>query len=398
MLVVDGHALVAVHRLHLVDEVLLGLADALDLEQLLGILGPVDDGVAGGDLRAFADAIGQLGPQVDVVDVLGPVVTDDGDAAGVVLLDDADHARRAGQDRGALGRAGLEQLDDAGQAVGDVLTGDTTGVEGTHGQLRPRLADGLGGDDADRFAELDVQVGGQRAPVAGRAHAVLGLAGQDRPAHDLGDGRVVAQGGHELGLIIGVPAGSTVPSDRVTSRARPRPSMRVSRYERTFVVVRANAPDPHAAGGAAVVLADDELLGHVDQSAGQVPGVGRPQGGVGQALAGSVGGDEVLQHRQAFSERGEDRSGDHLASRVGHQALHAGDLAHLLRVTSGAGVDHHVERVEGDGVEGVLHGLPDLGVGRGPDLDLLLAPLVVGDDAPLELGSRPSGPRLRSGR
>ena len=47
VLVVDRHALVAVHLLDLVDEVLLGLADALDLEELLGIAGPVDDGVAG---------------------------------------------------------------------------------------------------------------------------------------------------------------------------------------------------------------------------------------------------------------------------------------------------------------------------------------------------------------
>src|SRR5580658_4031997 len=37
-------------------------------------------------------------------------------------------------------------------------------------------------------------------------------------------------------------------------------------------------------------------------------------------------------------------------------------------------------------VANCLHGPSDLGVGRRPDLDLLLAPLVVGDDAPLELG------------
>ena len=40
VLVVDRHALVAVHLLDLVHEVLLGLADALDLEELLGIAGP----------------------------------------------------------------------------------------------------------------------------------------------------------------------------------------------------------------------------------------------------------------------------------------------------------------------------------------------------------------------
>ena len=83
----------------------------------------------------------------------------------LVVLD-ADHARVVGQHGGALRRAGLEELDDAGQAVGDVLTDDTTGVEGPHGQLRARLADGLGGDDADRLAELD-HAG--RWPATGRS-------------------------------------------------------------------------------------------------------------------------------------------------------------------------------------------------------------------------------------
>ena len=36
-------------------------------------------------------------------------------------------------------------------------------VEGTHGELRAGLADGLGGDDADRLAELDQLAGGQVA-------------------------------------------------------------------------------------------------------------------------------------------------------------------------------------------------------------------------------------------
>ena len=43
VLVVDRHALVAVHLLDLVDQVLLGGADALDLEQLLGVAGTLDD-------------------------------------------------------------------------------------------------------------------------------------------------------------------------------------------------------------------------------------------------------------------------------------------------------------------------------------------------------------------
>jgi hypothetical protein len=39
------------------------------------------------------------------------------------------------------------------QAVRDVRAGDAAGVERPHGQLRARLADRLGGDDADRVAD-----------------------------------------------------------------------------------------------------------------------------------------------------------------------------------------------------------------------------------------------------
>ncbi len=43
----------------------------------------------------------------------------------------------------------------------------TTDMEGPHGQLGARLADRLGGNDADRFAEVDQVTAGQVAPVAG---------------------------------------------------------------------------------------------------------------------------------------------------------------------------------------------------------------------------------------
>ncbi len=147
--------------------------------------------------------------------------------------------------------------------------------------------------------------------------------------------------------------------------------------------------DPEAARGIAlvqaVVLADDELLGHVDQATGEVPGVGGAQGGVDEALAGARRGDEVLEHREAFTEVALDGSRDHVASGVGHQAAHAGDLADLHHVPSGTGADHHVDRVELLGGESLLHRvLHELG-GGGPDLHLLLATLAVGDDAPTKL-------------
>src|SRR5438132_83405 len=55
-----------------------------------------------------------------------------------------------------------------------------------------------------------------------------------------------------------------------------------------------------AAVGAAVLLADDDVLGDVDQTTGEVTRVGGTEGGVGQTLTSTVSRDEVLQHRQAL--------------------------------------------------------------------------------------------------
>jgi hypothetical protein len=81
--------------------------------------------------------------------------------------------------------------------------------------------------------------------------------------------------------------------------------------------------------GAAIVLADDAVLRHVHQTPRQVARVRRLQRGVRQALAGTVGGVEVLQHGQAFLEVRDDRRLDDLARRLGHQAAHPAQLLHL---------------------------------------------------------------------
>ena len=53
-----------------------------------------------------------------------------------------------------LGPAGFEKLLHPGQTLGDVKASHTTCVEGAHGQLGAGLADGLGGDNSYRLADL----------------------------------------------------------------------------------------------------------------------------------------------------------------------------------------------------------------------------------------------------
>ena len=106
------------------------------------------------------------------------LAADDLDLGPASLADDLDDAVDVADLGLALGDAGLEQLLDARQAGGDVEAGDAAGVERPHRELRARLADRLGGDDADRLADADQLAGGEVAAVARPADAVAGLAGE----------------------------------------------------------------------------------------------------------------------------------------------------------------------------------------------------------------------------
>ena len=149
----------------------------------------------------------------------------------------------------------------------------------------------------------------------------------------------------------------------------------------------------HAVHGPAVFLDDHQILGHVDESARQVAGVRGLQRRVRQALAGAVGGDEVLQDVQALAEVGRDRRLDDRAVRLGHQAAHAGQLADLRRGAARTGVGHHVDGVErllvdalAVAVLGLLlgelrhHDLADFVAGLAPDVDHLVVALAGGHE------------------
>ena len=131
--------------------------------------------------------------------------------------------------------------------------------------------------------------------------------------------------------------------------------------------------------GLAVLFADDHVLGDVDEAPGQVARVRRAQRRVGKSLSGAVGGDEVLEDREALHEVGLDRPLDDFAFRIRHQAAHAGELADLFERAAGARVGHHEDRVQL--VEVVLHRLRDLVGGPVPVRGDRLVALLGGDVA-----------------
>ena len=282
------------------------------------------------------------------------------------------------EDRRALRVARLEQLDDARQAVRDVGAGDAALVERPHRELGARLADRLRRDDADGVADLARGAGGQAVAVAAPAHADVALAAEHRAhAHERRSVRGVGPLRHELTEVL-----AREYSPDVDRRVRRRSSTPLGQDTADERPVRAVDPedlrlDPVL--GAAVLLADDHVLRHVDQAPGEVARVGGAQRRVGEALAGAVGRDEVLEDRQALHEVRLDRALDDLALRIGHETAHARQLADLLEASAGAGRRHHEDGVR---LPHLLHHLVGDVLGRAtPDLDDLLLALALGDQA-----------------
>ena len=207
-------------------------------------------------------------------------------------------------------------------------------MEGPHGELGSRLTDGLGCDDSDCFANLDHVSRGEGLTVAISADALAGLTGQRRANPNPGDRFIVAHGRdhlvaqHRAGLECGLVAQHDILNEDTTIGT----GLHVGASSSG---VRNDILDPDTPCRPAVELPDDELLSHIDESTGQVTGVSGPQCSVSKTPTGAVRRDEVLEDAQALAEARLDRPRNHLTARVGHEALHAGDLTDLLCVSSG---------------------------------------------------------------
>ena len=88
---------------------------------------------------------------------------------------------------------------------------------------------------------------------------------------------------------------------------------------------------------AAILLGDRHVLRDVHETTREVAGVRRLERRVGQTLTSAVRRDEVLEHRQAFTEVRLDRAFDDLADTTGelllrlrHQAAHTRELTDLV--------------------------------------------------------------------
>ncbi len=181
----------------------------------------------------------------------------------------------------------------------------------------------------------------------------------------------------------------TLPSTSSSGSAAVRPRMReVERGDHRAGVDDRTHLD--AARRAAIKRRDDRILRDVNQTPRQIAGVRGLQRGVRETLAGAVGRVEVFENRQALLEVRDDRALDDFARRLGHQAAHGGELAHLRGRTTRAGVRHHVDRVDRtiaarvvlpDGRNARHHLFGELVRALRPGVDHLVVLLALGDQA-----------------
>ena len=186
-------------------------------------------------------------------------------------------------------------------------------MEGTQGQLGTRFADGLGGDNTHGFAFLNHAVGGQVAAIAFGADTVFRLAGEHRTDFDALDRRLFDFLGNLFGDFF-----ARVNEDfaregvlHIVHRNTAEDTLR-KRSDNLFVVFELGAYE--TTQRAAVFFVDNHIVGHIDETTGEVSGVGRLQGRIGKTFTGTVGRDEVFQHRKSLLEVCQNRVLDNLTA------------------------------------------------------------------------------------
>ena len=158
--------------------------------------------------------------------------------------------------------------------MSDIVVGcNAARVEGTHGKLRARFADGLRRDDADGFAQFNRIAAGHVFAVALGADAVTGFAGQNASDVNLFDacrfdGVRLIGGDHLVGFgdnFAGLRIDYVVQSETAVHAF-------AEAFDNAVVDVQ-NRRYPRASGVAAIRFSDDNVLSNVDQTTGKITGV-----------------------------------------------------------------------------------------------------------------------------
>ena len=261
-------------------------------------------------------------------------------------------------------------------------------MEGTKRKLCTGFTNGLCCNNTNGLAFLYHTCSGKVAPIALHADTMLALTGKHRTDLDALDGRIL----NGLCLSFGnLLAGSTdeftcCRMDNVVYRDTPQDAFREGG---NHLIAIFECRTYQSAQRAAIFLVDDDIVGNVYKTTGEVSCIGCLHSGVGQTLTCTVGSNEVFEHRHAFLEVGKNGVFDDLRSlgtsllRLGHQSTDTGKLLNLIFRTTGTGIEHHEHSIETlVGFSHLLHKyVTDVVVDVCPCIDNLIVTLVIGDES-----------------
>ena len=174
-------------------------------------------------------------------------------------------------------------------------------MERTERELRTRLTDSLRRNDADCLALLHHATGSQVASVTLHADALLTFASEHRTNLDTFYRAVLNNLGYRFGdfLTCGNDEFTRGRMDYVVYRNTAKDTFVERRYY-LISILQGRADEP--AQRTAILLGDNDIMRNVNETTGQVTGIGCLHRGVGKTLTGTVGRDEVLKHAHAFLE------------------------------------------------------------------------------------------------
>ena len=93
-------------------------------------------------------------------------------------------------------------------------------------------------------------------------------------------------------------------------------------------------------GGSAILTGNNHVLANIRKLASQVPRVSCLESSVRQSLSSTMCRTEILKNGQTFSKVRFDRGFDDLATWLGHQTTHTGELPNLFLTTPSTRVRH----------------------------------------------------------
>ena len=264
------------------------------------------------------------------------------------------------------------------------LARSTADVEGSHRELGAGFADGLRGNDAHSFTDLDHAACGKTATVAFDTNTALGFASKCRTDLELLVADFLQRScSFLINELIFFKNG--LACDRIFNGFAAGAADDTGREADHFFVSFIDRADDNAICSMAVIDRDDDILRGVDEFTCKISRVSSFESCISETFAGAVSGDEILEHGQSLTEVRGDGLLDDFARWFGHLTTHTGELLNLGAVTTRTGIHHHKDGVHVAAVVVVFkraeEGVGDLFTGVGPDILNFVFALAIGDDA-----------------